>query len=65
MVLDFRNLTRGEQIAGVAGVALFVIMLALRERSGLVLAGGAVSRFKRRGVVCVSAMPFIQHALAD
>ena len=30
MVLDFRNLTRGEQIAGLAGVALLVIMLAFK-----------------------------------
>jgi hypothetical protein len=29
VVLDFRNLTRGELIAGLAGVALFVIMLAV------------------------------------
>jgi hypothetical protein len=29
LVLDFRNLTRGELIAGLAGVALFVIMLAV------------------------------------
>jgi hypothetical protein len=28
LVLDFRNLTRGELIAGLAGVAMFVIMLA-------------------------------------
>jgi hypothetical protein len=30
VVLDFRNLTRGEQIAGLAGVALLVIMLAFK-----------------------------------
>jgi len=29
LVLDFRNLTRGELIAGLAGVALFVIILAV------------------------------------
>jgi hypothetical protein len=29
LVLDFRNLTRGELIAGLAGVPLFVIMLAV------------------------------------
>jgi hypothetical protein len=29
VVLDFRNLTRGELIAGLSGVALFVIMLAV------------------------------------
>jgi hypothetical protein len=29
LVLDFRNLTRGELIAGLAGIALFVIMLAV------------------------------------
>jgi hypothetical protein len=28
LVLDFRNLTRGEAIAGLAGIALFVIMVA-------------------------------------
>ena len=30
MVLDFRNLTPGELIAGLAGVALFVIMLVFK-----------------------------------
>jgi hypothetical protein len=30
VVLDFRNLTRGEQIAGLAGVALLVIMLVFK-----------------------------------
>lgn len=30
MVLDFRNLTRGEQIAGLAGVALLVIMFVFK-----------------------------------
>jgi hypothetical protein len=30
VVLDFRNVTRGEQIAGLAGVALFVIMVAFK-----------------------------------
>jgi hypothetical protein len=28
LVLDLRNLTRGEAIAGLAGIALFVIMVA-------------------------------------
>jgi hypothetical protein len=30
LVLDFRNLTRGESIAGLAGVALFVIIFAFK-----------------------------------
>jgi hypothetical protein len=30
LVLDFRNLTRGELIAGLAGVALFVIIFAFK-----------------------------------
>ena len=56
MVLDFRNLTRGEQIAGLAGVALFVIMLAFDwygingwevafgEPGDIVVGGGGLNR---------------------
>jgi hypothetical protein len=56
LVLDFRNLTRGEQIAGLAGVALFVIMLAFDwygingwevafgEPGDIVVGGGGLNR---------------------
>jgi hypothetical protein len=56
LVLDFRNLTRGEAIAGLAGVALFVVMIAFDwyginafevafgEPGDIVVGGGGLNR---------------------
>jgi hypothetical protein len=51
VVLDFRNLTRGELIAGLAGVALFVIMLVFKWYGikGVVLFGESGGLETREG----------------